>query len=291
MNILVTGAAGLIGSELCKQLKSHGHHVFAVDNMSRGTNIPEGEFIPFDLNDKLTVVPEHVDVIYHMAAINGTINFYDRPNEVIENNTRVDLNVFEFAKRCPNLKKFVYASSSEMMSHTAFCPESKAVEIDDISNPRWSYKLSKMVGENYLHNSDIPWVIVRYFNVYGSESKRGHIIHDQIENHKDCVFRVIGPSETRCYTHVEDAVEATIVCADSCQTKEVINIGSEEELTSMEVVMMIAECLKVKPEKYKFISGRRGSAKRRIPDLSTLRKYYPDYDPRDLRSGLIDILS
>jgi hypothetical protein len=59
----------------------------------------------------------------------------------------------------------------------------------------------------------------------------------------------------------------------------------------MEVVMMIAECLNVKPNKYKFISGRKGSAKRRIPDISTLRKYYPEYNPRDLRSGLIDIIS
>ena len=176
------------------------------------------------------------------------------------------------------------------MSHTAFCSESKSVEIDDLSNPRWSYKISKMVGENYLYNSNIPWVIVRYFNVYGSESKHGHIIHDQIENHKHGVFGVIGPNETRCYTHVEDAVEATIVCADSCQINEVINIGSQEELKSMEVARIIAEVLNIKPDEYKYVSGRKGSAKRRIPDLSTLRKYYPDYNPRDLRSGLIDIL-
>lgn len=87
----------------------------------------------------------------------------------------------------------------------------------------------------------------------------------------------------------EVVVRSTII-PDSCQINEVINIGSQEELKSMEVVRIIAEVLNIKPDEYKYTSGRRGSAKRRIPDLSTLRKYYPDYNPRDLRSGLIDIL-
>ena len=108
---------------------------------------------------------------------------------------RVDLNVFEFAKRCPNLK-FVY----QVLKMSAFCQKANQLRLTTY-RPRWSYKLSKMVGENYLHNSDIPWVIVRYFSIWIRVEAWSHI-HDQIENHKDCVFRVIGPSE-RGVTHVK----------------------------------------------------------------------------------------
>jgi len=288
MNILVTGAAGLIGSELCRQLNEQGHHVSAIDNLSRGNVIPEGYFIEDDItkSNKLPFYHEKIDIIYHLAAINGTTNFYERPNEVLSNNTRVDLNVFEFAKRCPNLKKFVYASSSEMMSHSDFCLESPTVKIDDISNPRWSYKISKMVGENYLHNSSLPWVIIRYFNVYGTETQKGHIVYDQIENHKKGTYKVIGPEETRCYTYVEDAIDATIHCVSKCNLKETINIGSNEELTSLEVSNIIGSALGFYAINYELVEGRKGSAKRRVPNISKLLEYYPEYSPIKLREGI-----
>lgn len=291
MNILVTGAAGLIGSELCNQLFNQGNLVIGLDDMSRGTNIPKcSQFINHDLKKDICVNFDKIEIIYHLAAINGTTNFYDRPNEVSSNNTRIDLNVFELAKKCKKLKKFVYASSSEMITQKNICLESNRVEIDDISNPRWSYKISKMLGENYLHNSDLPWIIIRYFNVYGSETKSGHIIYDQIVNHKKGVYRVIGPKETRCYTHVEDAVDATIVCVNKSKVKETINIGSKEELTSLEVAKIIGNSLGIYSDAYKMIKGRKGSVKRRIPDITKLMNYYPEYNPKSLKEGLKKIL-
>lgn len=291
MNILVTGASGLIGSELCKQLSDLGHCVISVDNMYRGKVFPKSYiFLKEDISKEITILPNNIEVIYHLAAINGTTNFYDKPNKVITNNTRVDLNVFEFAKKCPNLKKFIYASSSEIMSHQHFCSENNKVEIDDISNPRWSYKISKMVGENYLHNSDLPWTIIRYFNVYGEETKTGHIVSDQIEKHKNGVYEVVGPEETRCYTYVRDAVDATIVCVENCADKETINIGSQEELTSLEVSKIIGRCLGYNDLEYKLIDGRWGSTKRRVPDLEKLLKYYPNYSPIKFEEGMQKVI-
>ena len=79
MNILVTGAAGLIGSELCRQLKHDNHTVFAVDNMSRATKIPEcDEFYCRDLSKSLeflSSIQDNIEIIYHLSAINGTLNF------------------------------------------------------------------------------------------------------------------------------------------------------------------------------------------------------------------------
>jgi len=286
MKVLVTGAAGLIGSELCKQLRQNNFYVVGIDNLSRSTKIPDcNEFVEYDLIKSITI-DQDFEMIYHLAAINGTTNFYERPNEVISNNTRVDFNVFEFSKKCKNLKKLIYASSSEMMSHVNICDESNKVEIDDISNPRWSYKISKMVGENYLHNSNLPWIIIRYFNVYGSETKSGHIVFDQIQKHKNGIYEVIGSNETRCYTYIEDAVDATVVVTKKCQLRETINIGSNEELTSLEVCKIIANSLGIHDPRYKFMDGRMGSAKRRVPDISTLLYYYPKYSPISFVEGI-----
>lgn len=290
MKILVTGASGLIGSQLCKQLMIEGHYVIGIDNMSRSSTIPDcSKFIKLDISEGISIDYD-VDIIYHLAAINGTSNFYNRPNDVISNNTRCDLSVFEYAKKCKDLKKMIYASSSEIKSHTHICKEDNYVEIDDISNPRWSYKISKMLSENYLHNSNIPWVIIRYFNVYGSESKEGHIVFDQIENHKNGVYQVIGSEETRCYTYVSDAVDATIKCIDKCHVKETINIGSKEELTSLEVAKIIGNYLNCNRIDYTIIEGRKGSTKRRVPDLTNLLRYYPNYSPIKFKEGILKVI-
>ena len=109
--ILVTGASGLLGTEFCRQLKETGHEVWAVDNHSRSASIPPcDQWMKLDLMHGLFVdsLPKDFDYIYHYGAINGTTNFYERPNEVLRNNFISDLNVFEFASQCPNLKRIVY---------------------------------------------------------------------------------------------------------------------------------------------------------------------------------------
>ena len=295
MNILVTGAAGLIGTELCIQLVEQGHKVFAVDNMSRSDKIPKcHEFYCKDLScslEFLKPIRESIDLIYHLSAINGTSNFYERPNEVLSNNIRSDLNIFKFAEECSNLKKIFYASSSEVMSHEDSCDESKHVVIDNISNPRYSYKISKIASENYLHNSKLPWVIIRYFNVYGSETKSGHFVYDQIQNHKNYIFKIIGSNETRCYTHVEDAVDATIKISDRCPLRKIINIGSLEEITSLEATKIIAKVMGYSFIDYQLVSGLRGSPKRRKPNLTQLLTYYPEYNPISFKIGIEKILN
>jgi UDP-glucose 4-epimerase len=295
MTILVTGAAGLIGAELCKQLTSQDHKVIAIDNMSRANKIPQCyEFYCRDVSDSLeffTPIQESIEIIYHLAAINGTSNFYERPNDVLSNNIKSDLNLFKFAEKCKNLKKIFYASSSEVMSHTDFCQESNSLIIDDISNPRYSYKISKIASENYLHNSNLPWVIIRYFNVYGSETKSGHFVYDQIENHKNKIFKITGPDETRCYSYVEDAVDATIKISGNCPIKNVVNIGSSEELTSLEATKIISESMGYSFIDYQLLPGLRGSPQKRKPDITKLLKYYPEYSPITFQEGIKIVLN
>ena len=124
--ILVTGAGGLLGTEFCRQLKAAGHEIWAIDNQSRSTSMPECDrWIITDLKLPdvfVNVLPTDFDYIYHYGAINGTTNFYERPNEVLVNNFVSDINVFEFAAQCPNLTRLIYASSSEVVSDDPASP-------------------------------------------------------------------------------------------------------------------------------------------------------------------------
>ena len=296
MKILVTGASGLLGTEICRQLKlDTKNEVWAVDNHSRSSTVPPcDKFLAIDLiqGDSFKQLPLDFDYIYHYGAINGTKNFYERPNQVLLNNFVCDLNIFEHASLCKGLKKLVYASSSEVVSDDPISPvpEHTDITINNIHNARWSYRLAKVCSENFLANSNLPWVMFRYFNVYGDNSKAGHFLADQIEKIKNGVFQVVGPEETRSFCHVEDAIKASIFCAQTVNN-ELINIGNDREIS----IALAAQCIATEfgHEKPIWISspGKAGSTATRRPDITKLRSIMSDYNPRPFEQGVHDIVA
>lgn len=293
--ILVTGASGLLGTEFCRQLKESGHTVYAVDNHSRSTTIPScDEWFRIDLNsvDELNQLPTDFDYIYHYGAINGTTNFYKMPNKVLENNFVCDLNIFNFARRCTNLKRLVYASSSEIVSDDPTSPvaENTDVFIKDIHNARWSYRLAKITSENYLANSDLPYVMIRYFNVYGENSKQGHFLGDQINKIKNGIFSVIGAQETRSFCYVSDAIAASIFVAENAN-RELVNVGNDREISIGEAVEVIAKVMGHPNAKFEQLPSMPGSVANRRPDITKLRAIMPEYSPLSFEEGIRKILS
>jgi nucleoside-diphosphate-sugar epimerase len=296
MKILVTGASGLLGTEICRQLKQEeGMEVWAVDNHSRSTTVPDcDKFLELDLTNgtNFEQLPKDFDYIYHYAAINGTKNFYERPNQVMWTNMCTDFNMFEFAILCEKtLKKFVYASSSEVVSDDPQTPvkENTDITIKNIHNARWSYRLPKVCSENFLTNSKIPYVMFRYFNVYGDNSKAGHFLADQIAKIKSGVFECVGPEETRSFCHVEDAVRATIH-ASRAVTNELLNIGNDREITIMEAAQTIARCMGHTDPVWITTAGKAGSTPNRRPDISKLKSILKDYRPRTFEQGVQEII-
>jgi UDP-glucose 4-epimerase len=291
MKILVTGASGLLGTEICQQLKiDPQNEVWAIDNHSRSSTIPPCDhFLEIDLTDQTSIdkLPRVFDYIYHYGAINGTKNFYERPNHVLANNFICDLNMFEFAGEITNLKKIVYASSSEIVSDDPVSPvpEHADIAIRDIHNARWSYRLAKICSENYLANSRLPYVMLRYFNVYGENSKAGHFLADQIAKIKQGQFECFGANETRSFCHVEDAIRASIYCAET-QTCELINIGNDREITIMDAAQIIASAMGHDNPEWATTPGKPGSTASRRPDISKLRSIMPDYVPMSFESGV-----
>ena len=293
--ILVTGASGLLGTEFCRQLKEAGHIIYAVDNHSRSTTIPScDEWYRIDLNsvDELNQLPTDFDYIYHYGAINGTTNFYSMPNKVLENNFTCDLNIFNFARRCTNLKRIVYASSSEIVADdpTSPVPENTDITIKDIHNARWSYRLAKITSENYLANSDLPYVMIRYFNVYGENSKKGHFLGDQIDKIRNGIFSVIGADETRSFCYISDAVAASIFVAENCN-RELVNVGNDREISIGEAVQVIARVMGHPNAQFEQLPSRAGSVANRRPDISKLRYIMPNYEPLSFEQGIRKILS
>lgn len=294
--ILVTGASGLLGTEFCRQLKAAGHEVWALDNHSRSNTIPEcDQWIVGDLNNMALFIdhlPKDFDYIYHYGAINGTTNFYERPNEVLTNNFVCDLNVFEFASQCANLTRLVYASSSEVVADDPVSPvtENLDVYIKDIHNARWSYRLAKITSENFLANSKLPYVMLRYFNVYGENSKKGHFLGDQIDKIRNGVFSVIGSQETRSFCHVSDAIRASIYVAEHCN-RELVNIGNDREISIGDAVKIIATVMGHPDAVFEQIPSKAGSVANRRPNISRLRSIMSDFEPMSFEQGIQQILS
>ena len=289
-NVLVTGASGLLGTQLCAQLKAQGHTVWAVDNHSRSEIIPDCDnWLKLDLtdSDSYRSLPQDFSYIYHYGAINGTKNFYQRPNLVLDNNFTSDLLMFRFAASCIRLKKLVYASSSEIVvgDPVSPVPENTRVWVDNIHNARWSYRLAKICAENYLTNSELPWVICRYFNVYGEHSKSGHFVADQISKILSGEFTLIGAEETRSFCYVNDAVAATIWVAEN-SALQVVNVGTDQEIQILQAANVIAQELGVTDPKWQVLPSLSGSTPTRRPDIGRLRSLMPHYNPVSFEQGI-----
>jgi|TARA_B110000977_G_scaffold43056_1_gene58252 dTDP-glucose 4,6-dehydratase/UDP-glucose 4-epimerase len=288
--VLVTGASGMIGRELCKQLDANGYYVVAIDNHFRYSHKPTCiEFVTANIQTYLSKIDNDFDYIFHMGAINGTKYFYDIPNQLLENNITTDFAVFNFCKQ-NNKCKLIYASSSEVVAGTEMFPTPELIDVDikDIHNPRWSYRLSKMVSENYLINcKSIDFLIVRFFNAFSPASGSGHFVRDILDKIDNEDFTLIGADETRSFIRVEDTVDALLNIFKDVSF-EVINIGSDEEITVLEAATLLAKHKGINPF-WKHVDGNLGSVKRRRPDISKLKGYYPAFNPAKFLDSVGDL--
>jgi nucleoside-diphosphate-sugar epimerase len=284
--ILITGAAGLIGREMCALL-SKEFDVVAVDNNFRYPDFqPDScSYVQSDIEDYLSKVDNNFDYVFHLSAINGTSYFYQIPNQLIENNIKSDLAIFNFMKK-NSKSKLIYASSSEVIagSDEYPTPELTDISIKNIHNPRWSYRISKMLSENYLVNSDINYLIIRFFNVYGKSSGSGHFFKDILDNIAIENYKLMGQDETRSFCRVEDAADA-LVNIFKIADNEIINIGSDEEITILEAASIIAERLG-KTIDWQSIPSKQGSVLRRKPCLEKLKSLYPSFNPKTFKQSI-----
>jgi UDP-glucose 4-epimerase len=290
---LVTGCAGFLGSNFVERLLEEGHRVVGIDNLSMGSlsNIaglmanPRFRFIEGDVTspDVLEGVTESVDVAVHLAAFK--IPRYGKAIDTLRINHRGTELVLEFARRrgC----KLVFASTSDVYGRNPKVPfgenDSDSV-IGSSKVPRWAYAVSKLFDEHlafaYADAYGFPVTILRFFGSYGPRQNLTwwggpqSVFIDCVLNDKPIPVHGDG-SQTRSFTYVSDTVAGIYEATVRGQANgEVINIGSTEEITILELARRIKRLAGTPGElKVEFVPYASFSSKgyqdvmRRVPDV------------------------
>lgn len=293
MRIAITGAGGFVGRSLTLRLAQQGHKILALDNDSRGSlgSVPEHPNLlrrRCDVleSDDLEVLFESADAVYHLAAINGTENFYRMPEKVIEVGVIGTHNVLKAALKS-GVRRFYFASSSEVYDTPSIIPTPETVKctVADVFNPRFSYSASKIAGElmtiNYLRGTDTQHVIFRLHNVYGPQMGYDHVIPQLVKKVIDEIDRNPGATtvtiplqgsgeETRSFVYIDDATRAIEMSTLGVADSRLIHIGTEQEIPIRRLAEEIGKVLgvevQVTPE-----ACMEGSPLRRCPDTTNLR--------------------
>lgn len=292
--ILVTGASGFIGLALVKKLlEDNRNQIYAIDKKNIGFRSKNLKFFKKDL--RFVKKFPKADIVIHLAAFNGTRHFYKKPFEVIEHNFLPTINLLNYYKKNP-CKLFVYSGTSEIYAGKNFrsvknfnLKENDQIIFNNIQNPRWSYASSKFMGEVAVINSNLNYLIVRYFNVYGP-NQIDHFIPEFLSRLKKKKYELYGYKNKRSFIFIDDAVTATIkLLKNSRSKKQIFNIGSEKEVTILSVAKMILHLLKIK-KKITLFGSPYGSPKRRKPNISKIKKLIGEINTISLKDGLKKIL-
>ncbi len=306
--VVVTGCAGFIGSFLTERMLQDGYRVIGLDNLFRGKKenvlllkkkFPKKfEFVKIDIRRKEDLSREifrDADAVFHYAAINGTQHFYERPLEVLQVNLNGTINVIDTALNSKSVEKIVFASSSEVYGEPRWIPtnEEEPCVIPDMNNPRHSYSLSKMAGENYLlwaaQQRGIHYLILRIFNTYGPRmdtTTYGQVIPEFIRKlYLDPEFTIIGDGrQVRSFCYIDDNIELTLRAFNKVEN-EILNVGNARETTMLELAELM-HSISGKPFKYRLLEGRVGDIVRRSPNISKIVSL-TGYGPRiSLEAGL-----
>lgn len=302
--IMVTGGGGFIGAYLVRKLVDTGYDVQVLDNMTRG--------LPTRLSsvaDKIQVIKADVreplsysnylmdtDVIIHLAAVNGTDNFYNQPQLVLDVGVRGAIGIMESAK-IASVPHIIFASSAEVYQTPSVVPTPETIEllIPDTLNPRYSYGGSKLISEliafNYYADVFEKVQVFRPHNVYGPDMGYKHVIPQFIEKAlavkagASNVLSMIGTGEeTRAFCYVDDIVDGIITMMLKGRHRDIYHIGNDEEVTIGDLAGKVLNNLHLNIP-VETVNGHVGGTPRRCPDISKMRSL--GYDPQvDLDTGL-----
>lgn len=295
--VLITGGAGFIGYHLAYFHARRDDEVHIVDNLFKSkTRRRDGllndllarKNVHFHARDlgrplKLARAPAAYDIVYHLAAVNGTRLFYEIPYTVAKTNLLSTLNLLDYLQG-RKVGRLVYTSSSEVYAD-GYSLGLVKIPTDEHApsvfrqptDLRFSYGASKFMGEvlcrsfHAMHR--LPFSIVRYHNIYGPRMGDKHVIpefHAKIRR-KEKPFALHGGNETRAFCHVDDAVAATHAVAISSKCKnQIVHVGNpDEEIRIRDLAGMMLE---ISGHKTRIVEHgpKSASVKRRCPDISKL---------------------
>lgn len=310
MRVLITGGAGFIGSHLADAYLKRGDEVFVIDDLSTGSiqniqhlkNNPRFHYtIDAIQNQPLTAeLIDECDAVVHLAAAVGVKLIVESPVRTIETNVHGTEVVLSLANK--KKKKVLVASTSEVYGLSAEVPfsEDGNLVMGATTKGRWSYACSKAIDEflalAYWRERKLPTVIVRLFNTVGPRQtgQYGMVIPTFVKQAlSGRPITVFGDGkQSRCFGYVGDVVEALIRLLDHEQAVgEVFNIGSNEEITILELAQRVKELTRSDSE-IVFVPYDEAYEEgfedmpRRIPNISKVRALV-DFHPRMPLDGIL----
>jgi UDP-glucose 4-epimerase len=312
---LITGGAGFIGSHLAERLLAGGSRVTLLDDLSTGRmeNIapllgrPGVQFIRQSVEDEKTVeiAVASCDVVYHLAAAVGVQLIVDRPVHTIRTIIRGTEVVLEAA--CRYGRPVLVTSSSEVYGKGSRVPfhEDDDVVIGPTKQSRWCYAYAKGIDEflalAYHREYGLPVTVVRLFNTVGPRQvgMYGMVLPRFVEAAlSGRPLQVYGDgTQTRCFCHVLDVVEALQKLMDSPAARgQVFNVGGTEEVSvralAERVIALAGSRSAIEHVPYERAYGQQfDDLPRRVPSLERVRSaigFAPRFSLDEIIRSVID---
>ncbi len=297
MRVLVTGAAGFIGSHLCRRLVAEGHHVVGLDDLSAGklenlADVPETKLSEADVRDLESVraAAAGCGAILHHAARTSVPRSIRSPDAYVDVNIQGTFNVLVAARE--EQAKVVFASSSSVYGDQSTFPLREDLE----PRPRSPYAATKLAGEalvrSWWHSYDAPTLVFRYFNVYGPGQDPGSEYAAVIPRFTMACLTGQVPviygtgDQSRDFTFVDDVVRANLRALEAPRDAygEVLNVGGGHEPTTVNRLLeLVARYSGASPEAV-HEPGRQGDIRRSHADVtraSELIGYAPEVGVED----------
>ena len=292
--VLITGAAGFVGSHLVDRYLRDGARVVGVDNLLTGThdNLAAAlksdrfELIRTDVANEWHEVYAAVErggsapeLILHFASPASPIDYFNFPVATMAANSAGTNECLKAAKRWSC--RFLYASTSESYGDPLVHPQREDYwgNVNPIG-PRSCYDESKRFGEAltmaYARSEEIDTRIIRIFNTYGPRMRPndGRVVSNFIlAALRGQPLTIYGDGlQTRSFCYVDDLVEGIVRCASSEQTRaRVVNLGNPQEYTIAELARLVSELLEV-PLNVENLAAREDDPARRRPDITLARE-------------------
>jgi dTDP-alpha-D-glucuronic acid decarboxylase len=257
--VLVTGAAGFVGSHLVDKLLELGNQVIGFDivdlgqskNLQLAADNNRFKYVQGDIRDIQALrkaFSSDLQTVFHLASVVGVKKYMEDPFLLVDITLGGTRNVAQLALEFGT--QILYTSTSEVFGRNPKVPwaEDDDRVLGSTQVDRWSYSTSKACCEHLLwglHRSKkIPVTVVRYFNAYGPRQSPIFVVsqsvHKVLNDQQPLLYD--GGGQTRCFTYIDDAVRGTIMAASHAKGNgEIFNIGNNKETTMKEAVELVIQ--------------------------------------------------
>ncbi len=310
-HILITGAAGFIGSSLCEYLLNSGYHVTGIDNFDHFydrkikeknifTSLLHPDFLFYEMDiknrEQLKKLPSEIEVVIHVAAKAGVLASIKDPTAYINNNIIGTQNLLDWMKE-NKILKMLFASSSSIYGNNSKVPFEEGDKVDyPISSYAFTKKSCELLNHTYHHLFGFDIINLRFFTVYGPRQRPDLAIHKFVKLiSQNQPIPVYGDgSSARDYTYISDTIQgingALKYLLNNSNVYEIVNLGNHHPIKLSELVFTIYELIGVTPN-INYLPMQPGDVNVTFADITKAKKMFGYLPQTKLKDGLLNFIN